>query len=117
MKIWAVLSTVLRQALLKAPSDDEHNRPWVLTNLSCHGCRPGIWLEDLFVLPEHRQHGYGKALIQQLRRLTDGRVEWAVLDWNEPSIKFYESLGAKRLEGWGTFRWDPAPAPEASSPS
>jgi GNAT superfamily N-acetyltransferase len=70
-------------------------------------CRSGIWLEDLFVLPEHRKHGFGKALIQEVRRLTDGRVEWAVLDWNEPSIKFYESLGAKKMVGWGTFRWDP----------
>lgn len=67
------------------------------------------------MLPEYRKLGYGKALIQELRRLTDGRVEWAVLDWNKPSIKFYESLGAKRLTGWGTFRWDPEPSLEANT--
>ncbi|GAQ85175.1 diamine N-acetyltransferase [Klebsormidium nitens] len=103
--------------VLLAETDDHKVAGFALyfTTFSTFLGRPGIWLEDLFVLPEYRKHGYGKALIQELRRLTDGRVEWAVLDWNEPSIKFYESLGAKRLEGWGTFRWDPAPSAEASS--
>jgi GNAT superfamily N-acetyltransferase len=67
--------------------------------------RPGIWLEDLFVRPEHRGHGYGLALLQELRTMTDGRVEWAVLDWNEPSIRFYEALGARPVEGWTRYRW------------
>jgi GNAT superfamily N-acetyltransferase len=68
--------------------------------------RPGIWLEDLFVRPEHRGHGFGLALLQELRSMTDGRVEWAVLDWNEPSIRFYEALGARPVEGWNRYRWD-----------
>lgn len=68
--------------------------------------RPGIWLEDLFVRPEFRKQGLGLALLQELRRLTDGRVEWAVLDWNQPSIDFYESLGARPVEGWIRYRWE-----------
>src|SRR4051794_5504111 len=67
--------------------------------------RPGIWLEDLFVRPAHRGHGHGVALLQHLRSLTDGRVEWAVLDWNEPSIRFYRALGAEPVEGWTRYRW------------
>lgn len=67
--------------------------------------RPGIWLEDLFVRPAHRGRGHGLALLQRLRQSTDGRVEWAVLDWNEPSIRFYESLGAEPVAGWTRYRW------------
>ena len=67
--------------------------------------RPGIWLEDLFVRPESRGEGLGRALLDHLRTLTDGRVEWAVLDWNEPSIQFYEALGARPVDGWTRYRW------------
>ena len=67
--------------------------------------RPGIWLEDLFVRPPWRGRGLGLALLQALRARTDGRVEWAVLDWNEPSIRFYESLGARPVDGWTRYRW------------
>jgi GNAT superfamily N-acetyltransferase len=67
--------------------------------------RPGIWLEDLFVRPEHRKRGFGLALLQELRSRTDDRVEWAVLDWNEPSIRFYEALGARPVDGWTRYRW------------
>ncbi len=70
--------------------------------------RPGIWLEDLFVRPEHRGEGHGRALLGALRRRTDGRVEWNVLDWNEPSIRFYDTIGARSLPGWLQYRWDPA---------
>jgi GNAT superfamily N-acetyltransferase len=69
--------------------------------------RPGIWLEDLFVRPEHRGAGHGRALLDALRQRTDGRVEWNVLDWNEPSIRFYDNLGARPLPGWITYRWLP----------
>lgn len=68
--------------------------------------RPGIWLEDLFVRPQHRGAGHGKALLQELRTMTDGRVEWAVLDWNQSAIDFYRSLGAHPVEGWTRYRWD-----------
>lgn len=68
---------------------------------------PGIWLEDLFVRPAHRGHGYGRALLDALRSMTSGRVEWAVLDWNAPSIAFYEGLGARPVDGWTRYRWEP----------
>jgi GNAT superfamily N-acetyltransferase len=71
--------------------------------------RPGIWLEDLFVRPQHRKLGLGRALLEGLRELTDGRVEWAVLDWNTPSIEFYEALGAGPVEGWLRYRWMGSP--------
>ena len=67
--------------------------------------KPGIWLEDLFVRPAHRKQGHGLALLQHLRTLTDGRIEWAVLDWNAPSIEFYEALGARPVPGWTRYRW------------
>ena len=67
--------------------------------------RPGIWLEDLYVRPEHRGGGYGKALLTTLMERSPGRVEWAVLDWNEPSIAFYRSLGAEPVDGWTRYRW------------
>jgi GNAT superfamily N-acetyltransferase len=70
--------------------------------------RPGIYLEDLFVLPEMRGRGFGKILLASLARLAVerqcGRVEWAVLDWNEPSIGFYKKLGAVPLDDWTVFR-------------
>lgn len=67
--------------------------------------KPGIWLEDLFVRPAHRGQGHGIALLRHLRTLTEGRVEWAVLDWNTPSIEFYEALGALPVPGWTRYRW------------
>ena len=70
--------------------------------------RAGIYLEDLFVLPEYRGKGYGKLLLKRLARLAlqrgCGRLEWACLDWNTPSRKFYDSLGAVRMEEWTTYR-------------
>jgi GNAT superfamily N-acetyltransferase len=70
--------------------------------------RPGIWLEDLFVEPEHRGHGVGTALLAHLAALAVargcGRLEWSVLDWNEPSIGFYRALGAAPMDEWTTFR-------------
>jgi GNAT superfamily N-acetyltransferase len=66
---------------------------------------PGTWLEDLFVLPAHRGRGHGRALLDHLRARTPGRVEWAVLDWNEPAIGFYNRLGARPVEGWTRYRW------------
>jgi GNAT superfamily N-acetyltransferase len=77
-------------------------------NFSTWTGKPGIWLEDLFVRPEFRGGGYGKALLVELARLAVdrgcGRLEWSVLDWNEPSIDFYKALGAKPMDEWTTFR-------------
>ena len=70
--------------------------------------RPGLYLEDLFVKPEVRGRGYGRALLVQLARMARdrgcGRMEWAVLDWNEPAIQFYKKLGAKPQDDWTVFR-------------
>lgn len=66
----------------------------------------GIWVEDLFVLAEHRGKGAGTALLQRLFDLAgDGRVEWSVLNWNAPAIRFYESLGAKPVDDCAVYRW------------
>ena len=77
-------------------------------NFSTFLGRAGIYLEDLFVLPEYRGRGYGKALLKHLAKLTAergcGRLEWACLDWNRPSIDFYLSLGAVPMEKWTTYR-------------
>jgi len=77
-------------------------------NYSTFLAKPGIYLEDLFVDPAFRGKGLGKALLKELARLAVerncGRVEWAVLDWNEPSINFYKSLGAVPLDDWTLFR-------------
>ncbi|MHB8246678.1 MAG: GNAT family N-acetyltransferase [Acidimicrobiales bacterium] len=72
--------------------------------------RSGIWLEDLYVREEHRGSGYGRALLDSLRSLTNGRVEWNVLTWNESAMNFYNSLGARPVEGWVTYRWLPGTA-------
>ena len=77
-------------------------------NFSTFLGRAGIYLEDLFVLPEYRGTGCGKALLTKLAQITVergcGRLEWACLDWNEPSIRFYLSLGAVPLNDWTTYR-------------
>lgn len=70
--------------------------------------KPGLYLEDLFVRPEHRAKGYGRALLVRLAQIAAergcGRMEWAVLDWNEPAIQFYRKLGARPMGEWTTFR-------------
>lgn len=77
-------------------------------NFSTFLGRAGIYLEDLFVLPEYRGKGYGKALLKKLAAIAVergcGRLEWSCLDWNQPSIDFYLSLGAKRMDDWTTYR-------------
>lgn len=77
-------------------------------NFSTFLGRGGIYLEDLFVLPEHRGKGYGKAILTRLAQIARergcGRLEWACLDWNKPSIDFYLSLGAKPMDEWTVYR-------------
>jgi GNAT superfamily N-acetyltransferase len=78
------------------------------TTFSTFLCKPGLYLEDVFVEPEHRGIGIGKAILQRLAALAlardCGRFEWRVLDWNAPSIRFYESLGGKVLPEWQLVR-------------
>ena len=77
-------------------------------NFSTFLGRPGIYLEDLFVAPEHRGRGVGRALLRHLARLAVergcGRLEWWVLDWNEDAIRFYRGVGAVPMEDWTVFR-------------
>lgn len=77
-------------------------------NFSTFVGRAGIYLEDLYVYPEHRGKGYGKALFMHLVQTAVqrgcGRMEWVCLDWNQPSIDFYRSMGAISMDGWSTYR-------------
>lgn len=77
-------------------------------NFSTFLGRSGLYLEDLFVKPEHRGKGYGKGLLKQLARIAlergCGRMEWWCLDWNQPSIDFYRSLDAEPMSDWTTYR-------------
>ena len=78
-------------------------------NFSTFLGRAGIYLEDLYVTPEYRGHGHGKALIRELARIVVergcGRLEWSCLDWNTPSIDFYLSLGAEQMNEWTVYRF------------
>ena len=77
-------------------------------NFSTFIGRAGIYLEDLFVLPEYRGKGYGKAIMKMLAKIAVergcGRLEWSCLDWNKPSIAFYLSLGAQQMQDWTVYR-------------
>ena len=81
--------------------------------------RPSLYLEDLFVLPEERGGGAGKALLRALARIAVrrgcGRMEWAVLDWNEPALRFYQSLGARQMKEWIVHRLTPVEIDKLSS--
>jgi GNAT superfamily N-acetyltransferase len=69
--------------------------------------RSGIWLEDLWVRPEHRRRGLGSELLDELSRRTDGRVEWSVLDWNDGAAAFYRRSGGHPVTGWTRWRLEP----------
>lgn len=77
-------------------------------NYSTFVSRPGLYLEDLFVLPDWRGRGIGRALLRYLARIAVsrgcGRMEWSVLDWNEPAIRFYRRLGARPMDDWTVYR-------------
>ena len=77
-------------------------------NYSSFAGRPGLYIEDIYVRQEHRGKGFGKAFLVYLARIAKekkcGRMEWAVLDWNEPSIEFYKKLGAIPMDEWTVFR-------------
>lgn len=80
---------------------------WFLNYSTWQG-KHGIYLEDLIIKPEHRGHGYGKALLKHLAALCEergyGRFQWWVLDWNSPAIEFYRSLGAEAMDEWTVYR-------------
>ena len=78
------------------------------TNFSTFECRPGIWLEDVYVRPEHRRGGIGLAVMEHLAQIARKRgyvrLEWCALEWNEPALDFYEKIGARRLDDWRMLR-------------
>lgn len=81
-------------------------------NYSTFLARPGMYLEDLFVLPDFRGYGIGRALLVRLAEIAVernyGRLDWSVLDWNEPAIRFYKSIGARGMDDWTLYRLDGA---------
>lgn len=91
---------------------EEHGKPigfaLYFFNFSTFVGKPGLYLEDLFVEPRYRGKGYGKKLLIELAGIAAakncGRMEWSVLDWNEPSIQFYKSMGAKPMDEWTVYR-------------
>lgn len=95
------------RALLAFEADEAVGFALWFPSYSTFLARPGVWLEDLYVVPSARGSGVGRALLSALARIaegTGGRLEWSVLKWNEPSIAFYERLGAERMEEWVTYR-------------
>jgi GNAT superfamily N-acetyltransferase len=67
--------------------------------------KTGIWLEDIYVRPDHRRQGHATRMLHQLRQETEGRLEWEVLEWNMPALDFYQHLGARPMAGWTRYRW------------
>jgi GNAT superfamily N-acetyltransferase len=96
------------EAIIAELNDKSVGFALFFTNYSTFLTKPGIYLEDLFVLPEYRRQGIGKALLNYLINLAKkrdfGRVEWSVLDWNKSAIDFYENMGAKVLPDWRICR-------------
>src|SRR5436190_831666 len=116
-EVWATEEQLVNVLLGKKPAAEillafENETPVGFAvffhNFSTWLGRPGLYLEDLFVKPEARGKGYGRALLVQLAKIARerccGRMEWAVLNWNDPAIQFYRKLGAKPMDEWTVFR-------------
>jgi GNAT superfamily N-acetyltransferase len=104
----AFSSGYARTFLLIAPEGEVAGMALYFYNFSTWTGKPGVYLEDLFVKPKYRKRGYGKALIRacakEVVRINGTRLEWSCLDWNQPSLDFYESLGAMRKKEWVGLR-------------
>ena len=96
------------EALIASLDDEPAGFALFFPNFSTFLGKPGLYLEDLFVRPAARGFGLGRLMLEHLARLTVergwGRMEWSVLDWNEPAIGFYTKMGAEPLDDWTTFR-------------
>jgi GNAT superfamily N-acetyltransferase len=92
------------EALLLEARDELVGYAIFFTTFSSFECRSGVWLEDVYVRPEHRRGGIGRAVMEHLAALClergHVRLEWVALDWNEPALEFYGKLGARRLDDW-----------------
>ena len=101
---------VYAEALIAEMGDQAVGFALFFSNYSTFKGRPGLYLEDLFVKPDYRGQGLGTRLLARIARLAVergcGQFEWVVLDWNEPSIGFYRSLGARPMNEWTVFRLD-----------
>ena len=109
LKKW-LFEEKIAEVIFVMENDKEVGFALFFHNYSTFVGRAGIYLEDLYVLPNYRHKGYGKALIKQLANICIerecGRFEWCCLNWNKPSIDFYLSLGAKPMDEWTTYRID-----------
>jgi GNAT superfamily N-acetyltransferase len=96
------------EALVLELDDEPVGYAIFFTTFSTFECRSGIWLEDVYVRPEHRRAGIGRAVMEHLATLAlergHVRLEWCALDWNEPALDFYRGLGATRLDDWRMLR-------------
>ena len=90
--------------LLETPDGEAVGYAIFFTTFSTFECRSGIWLEDVYVRPEHRRGGIGRLVMEHLAQIAldrgHVRLDWVALDWNEPALNFYEKLGARRLDDW-----------------
>jgi GNAT superfamily N-acetyltransferase len=104
----ALFDAEVAEAVLAEVEGEATGYAVFFTTFSTFECRPGLWVEDLFVRPLHRRQGIGRALLGHIVRLARerdcARVEWSALDWNEPALRFYEEIGAKRMEQWQALR-------------
>jgi GNAT superfamily N-acetyltransferase len=96
------------EALIVEAGEEAVGYAIFFTTFSTFECRSGIWLEDVYVRPQHRRDGIGRAVLEHLAALAlqrgHVRLEWCALDWNEPALRFYDELGATRLDRWKMFR-------------
>jgi GNAT superfamily N-acetyltransferase len=96
------------EALLLEQGEEAVGYAIFFTTFSSFECRPGIWLEDVYVRPEHRRGGVGRLVMEHLARVAVergyARLDWCALDWNEPALDFYDKLGARRLDDWKMLR-------------
>jgi GNAT superfamily N-acetyltransferase len=98
------------EALIAEVDGEEIGYAIFFTTFSTFECRPGLWVEDIFVRPAQRRNGIGRALLAEVAGIAVdrgcARLEWVALDWNKPALRFYEELGAAPLDDWQALRLD-----------
>jgi GNAT superfamily N-acetyltransferase len=98
------------EALLAEADGEEVGYAVFFPTFSTFECRPGLWVEDIFVRPQLRRSGIGRAILAEIAAIAldrgCARLEWMALEWNEPALRFYDGLGATRLDDWRALRLD-----------